>query len=373
LSAPSSTRALIPLAVLVLAAVLGWYLLDRSTSRPSRRPASAAADSRDAEEAAAAPAADAGAKADAASARRPAPVAAPRRPRKEVVLKAKWGGEKGQFGRKRDPESNPESPMAIAAGAGGRFAIVDQVNGRIQRYKDGQLEGEIKLAGDTVQDIALGAGGETIVLDRLVQGAVQVYGPDGQLFTEVNLGQAGISKGGGVTGVFADAGGIYVESDHDKLTRISNADGSSDPDHGQLAGRPTRDGRLLISASLISKSLGQAQVEAFDRKTGQRRWGTPVSFGSPLWHLLLLDSDAVGNIYLGADIGDEDPNPPYPITNERVVIQRLSATGELTGSITVPPLSQPDESFRPITVGDDGSIYVMAGGDDGLEVTRYTF
>src|SRR5436189_119932 len=34
-----------------------------------------------------------------------------------VVIRGAWGSGPGQFGRKRDPESNPEAPMAMAAGA----------------------------------------------------------------------------------------------------------------------------------------------------------------------------------------------------------------------------------------------------------------
>jgi hypothetical protein len=41
--------------------------------------------------------------------------------------------------------------------------------------------------------------------------------------------------------------------------------------------------------------------------------------------------------------------------------------------LEIPPLPTADESFRPITVDDDGAVYVMAAGDDGLAVTRYVF
>src|SRR4051812_15247784 len=39
----------------------------------------------------------------------------------EGVVHGKWGSAPGQFGRRRDPESSPEGPMAVAAGARGEL------------------------------------------------------------------------------------------------------------------------------------------------------------------------------------------------------------------------------------------------------------
>src|SRR5262245_34046261 len=84
-----------------------------------------------------------------------------------VIVHGGWGSGASDVGRRRDPESNPEQPMAIAASGTGDFVIVDQVNRRVQRYHQGKLAGSMLIGGDTVQDIALGAGGRTLLLDRL--------------------------------------------------------------------------------------------------------------------------------------------------------------------------------------------------------------
>src|SRR5206468_11932365 len=97
-----------------------------------------------------------------------------------VIVQGGWGGEAGQFGRRRDAESNPEGPMALAV-AGGEVAVVDQINRRVERFKDGKLAATIPIGGDTVQDLAVAPGGRTVLLDRLVDGTVQIYGPDGKL------------------------------------------------------------------------------------------------------------------------------------------------------------------------------------------------
>src|SRR5438094_367999 len=61
----------------------------------------------------------------------PAPPAA--RTAGQVIVRGEWGSRPGQFGRRREQESNPEAPMAIAAGGRGEFAVIDQINRRVQR------------------------------------------------------------------------------------------------------------------------------------------------------------------------------------------------------------------------------------------------
>ena len=70
-----------------------------------------------------------------------------------LLVKGAWGSGPGQFGRKRDPESAPEMPMAILAGAVGEVSILDQVNRRVQRFKDGRALPPLSFGSDTVQDL----------------------------------------------------------------------------------------------------------------------------------------------------------------------------------------------------------------------------
>ena len=70
-----------------------------------------------------------------------------------------------------------------------------------------------------------------------------------------------------MTGVFADDKGVYVEREHTALVRIADGQGRSDPGREELPGRPTRDGRLFIAASIADRAGGLASVRAFDRAT----------------------------------------------------------------------------------------------------------
>jgi hypothetical protein len=300
------------------------------------------------------------------------PATPPTGARGTVVIAGGWGSAAGQFGRRHEAESNPEAPMAVAAGARGQLAIVDQVNRRILRYKDGKLVGTVDIGGDTVQDIAFARDGRMLVLDRLVDGNVQIYGADGKLQNEVALAGKGVTEGGGITGVFADDDGVYVERDHDTVVRIADATGQSDPDRPELAGRPSRDGRALLSAAIGDPQSGDIVVNATDR-SGQPAWSAPLHLGVPIQHIITLDSDAAGLVYLAVDVGHETATAPFQIYDEHILILRLGSGGAPRGVLSIPPLPTADETFRPISVDDDGTVYVMTAGDDGLAVTRYVF
>jgi hypothetical protein len=256
--------------------------------------------------------------------------------------------------------------MALAVGARGEVLVLDQVNHRVQRFSDGKLAATIALAGDTAQDLALAPSGRVALLDRLGDRTLRVYDGAGRLENELALA----GDPGAATGVFADGDGVYVERDHATVARVAAADGRKDDSDASLAGRPTRDGRLLVRAALSGPA--SATVIATDRASGAEAWRADVGFGARVLSLVLLDSDARGTVYVAADDGDEARAAPYAIANERVEVVRLDG-GAPAGRIALPPPPTADESFRPLTVGDDGAIYAMVAADSGFSVVRYVF
>jgi hypothetical protein len=288
-----------------------------------------------------------------------------------AVVSGGWGGEPGQFGRRRDAEANPEGPMALAA-AGGEVAVVDQINRRVQRFKDGKLTGTIPIGGDTVQDMALAPGGRTVLLDRLVDGTVQIYGPDGKLENQLAIAGKGIDEGGDVTGVFADDGGIYVERQHGSVIQLADARGATNGDRPELLGRPSRDGRFVLQVE-IADPTGAMLVRATTRSTGELAWVQTVKTDAPILHVVMLDSDRAGNVYVAAEVGRESAEPPYELADVHLVALRLGNGGALTGQLRLPALGAADETFRPLTVDDDGVLYLMLAQENGLQVLRFTF
>src|SRR5262249_6518158 len=146
-----------------------------------------------------------------------------------------------------------------------------------------------------------------------------------------------------------------------------------DPNRPEMVGRPSRDGRLLLQAQLGDRASGEVIVKAFDRASGQPVWTTPIALGAMVLHIITLDSDRQGSARPDGGAVAGHPRAPYQILDERMVIVRLGAGGVPRGSITIPPLGSADETFRPITIDDDGTVLVMSSGPQGLVVTRYSF
>lgn len=291
----------------------------------------------------------------------------------EVVVRGRWGSGPGQFGRRREAESSPEGPMALHAGRAGEILILDQVNRRVERYKDGARTGTVSMGGDTLQDVAVGAEGRVALLDRFVDKSVQVYGADGKLQNEVGLTGPGVPEPGLVTGVFADEDGVYVEREHGSVVRIADGSGATDPARSELPGRPTRDGTLFITAAFLDRAAGTVVVRAFARATQKPAWERSLQLEAPVVQILMLDSDRQGRVYLAASIGHEDPQPPYKIVDESITAVRLGSGGVERGRLRLPPLPAVEESVRPLSVDDAGDLYVMAPRPEGLEVRRYRF
>jgi hypothetical protein len=364
-------RRLAALALFVLAVILvAWLLLkDTREERGARNTASRASD---AAPEPAPPARDATPVAP--SSAHPTVDASPPRvdhARGEVVIRGAWGRGEGQFGRKRDPESNQEGPMALACGARGDCAVLDQTNQRVQRFRGGSVAQTIALPRASAQDIAF-ARGNLAVLDRLGGRDVRVYDANGRELGVVALEGPGISEGGGTTGIFANDDGIYVEREHAQAVRIADADGRPDPDRLDVIGRPSRDGRLFLRGAIEDRAAGTIEVDAFDRRGPIFK--STVAAGAPILNVALLDADRAGSIYVGASVGAASSAPPYAIANEAVFVARLDgATGDVTGTLSLPPLATGDESFRPLAIDDDGAVYEMIDTDDGLVVTRYAF
>jgi hypothetical protein len=350
------------LAVAVIVAAVGAWLWIRRAPEPAAKPIAQSA----------APVAAATESAATKSAAAPvvAPVKALAKPG-DIVVRAGWGSGPNQVGRRHDPESSPEAPMAVTAAPDGSLWILDQVNRRATRWKDGKPAGSLSFGSDAAQDLVFGSEGRALVLDRLADKSVAVYGPDGTLLNSLSLVGPGITEGGSVTGVFTDDSGIYVEREHGVVVQIADASGQS-TDRTELIGRPSRDGKLLLQAALADRAGGLISVRAFDRQTQQPAWSATVGLGAPVLHILALDSDKNGGVYVAAADGNESAAPPYRIVDEQLVVVRLIG-GTERGRATLPMAPTADETFRPITVADDGTVYVMVPGDDGVTIQKLQF
>lgn len=280
-----------------------------------------------------------------------------------VVAQFGWGNGPGKLGRSRPEEANPEAPMSLTRDAQGNTWVLDQVNGRLVKLdKNGKPAGEMPLPLQTPQDIAFTKDGTAAVLDRLVDGAVALIGPDGKQLGELKVGGKGIPEGGAITGLMTDGDDVYVEREHGDLVKLGDSKGKPDPERPEVPGRPTRDGLSFISANIIDPASGSVAVTSIDRATKQHRFTRAVPMGAPVMMLLLLDSDRSGVIYLGGVV--ESPQPIVTV----LCLDPLD--GRPIGRATLPANTDADETFRELTVLDEGGVLFLHRTEENAQLMR---
>ncbi len=288
-----------------------------------------------------------------------------------TVLVATWGDGPDQLGRRVGNESNPEAPMALSVAPDGEVIVVDQANRRLQRFRDGRRIASVALASAGVQDLAQLPQGRVAVLDRLADATVRVHDSSGAVTSTISVLGGPIAEGASATGVFADEHGVYIEREHGALIRIAGPDGQANEGRDTLWGRPSRDGTLTLRAAIFDRRAGDVDVSAHERASDAASFVRRVRFGGPILHVMMLDSDARGSIYVAVDVGRESELAPYAITDEHGEVVRLAHDGAITGSLRIAPAHGAVETFRSVTVGDDGAIYQLIVRDDGVEVVQW--
>ena len=82
----------------------------------------------------------------------------------------------------------------------------------------------------------------------------------------------------------------------------------------------------------------------------------------------MLESDPAGNIYAGVRVGQE--TRPGEMVNAAV---QLIASGPvpMLGVAVMAANTMPQESFRDLSVLDDGTIFYMERGELGVAITQH--
>ena len=281
--------------------------------------------------------------------------AGPRDAGPNALVIARWGSGRGELGRERPQEGNPEGPMSLVL-AGKDLLVLDQVNGRLARY---DAKGRLLSTSDaptTAQDLAVGKDGTVAMIDRLVGKSITLVDASGRKIGELPLSR--VPESGLVTGVMVDGKDVYVEKEHGALVLIGTTDGKPAADATELSGRPSKDGALLLTAGLSAAPLGRAYLNAFDRKAQALRFARTILFPRPSHAIVLLDSDAKGTIYLGVAAGE--PGDAHIACLD-------PGDGHVLGRVVLPLSHTPEEAFRDFTVGDDGTIAFAIRTEDGVQ------
>lgn len=258
--------------------------------------------------------------------------------------------------------------MSLTTGRDGAVVVLDQVNQRMVRLdRNGKVLGTTSLPVQAAQDVVLAKDGTAVVLDRLADRSLAIIGPDGAIKGELALVGKGLPEGGAATGVFLDGDDVYVEREHGDLVRAGTTAGVNDPLRPEVPGRPTRDGRTFLSATLVDRAGGTLTVTAIDRPSLAHRFTRQYGLGHPAVALVLLDADAAGTFYVGAlqELATT-PSPGFSIA----VLCLDGRDGHVVGHAELPANTDPDETFRELTVPDEGGVLYLYRTPEGAELRR---
>lgn len=249
-------------------------------------------------------------------------------------------------------------------GVGDQFLVLDQVNDRITRWtKDGKAEVVAKLGNLEAADLAVAADGSVAVLDRLVGKEVALF-KDGKQVGSLPLDKERFPEPGSVTGVFVDGDDVLVEREHGPLIRLGTLAGGLSDSRDEIPGRPSRDGKLLLSAGIVNRNQGLAYVAAVDRAKMEARFTRKLSYAGEITSIVALESDKKGTIYLAVALDQGATTPTEIICLE-------PTRGEPLGAVQIPTNNSPEEALRELTVMDDGTIVFAHRTDEGMAFESY--
>lgn len=289
----------------------------------------------------------------------------------ELIASFSWGASEDALGRSRQPEGNPEAPMSVTVGPDGVVWVVDQVNGRLVKVDArGRRLGSVPVPVQAAQDVVVTKDGTALVLDRLVDKAVAVIGPDGRPRGELPLEGKGLSEGGASTGLFADGDDVVVEREHGDSVRIGTTSGVRDTERGEVPGRPSRDGAAYFTATLVAPAQGLVALTAIAKATLEHRYTRQLSIGAGVLSIVLLDSDPTGVVALGVQVERPDSTPELPALHI-VVLCVDGRDGQVLGRVDFPANQGADETFRELAMGPDGSIVFLRRTERGAQLERH--
>jgi len=270
---------------------------------------------------------------------------------KEVV-RARIGMGPEALGVFTPQEASPEGPMSFAVGHAGEIYVLDQLNSRIQVFKDGRWLRSIPIPGVTFCDLEIMPDGRVALLDNLVKEEVVIINTSGQPEETISLNRLEITEPAAITGIYCRSEGLWpglwAEAEN-RFILLAGLDGKPAAEVKLLPGLLTPSGRRLLKIEMA----GENQVRLFCSEDDFQTWKSyDIGFRLPVGIIYGPWEDRAGNLYLVANIFDGQSED-----NEMVV---LDHSGEERNRIKMALSSGIHEVLKPVLVTPDGLIYQMA-------------
>ena len=269
---------------------------------------------------------------------------------KEVV-RARIGMGPEALGVFTPQEASPEGPMSFAVNAAGEIYVLDQLNSRIQVFKDGRKLRSIPIPGETFCDLDIMPDGRVALLDNLVKEEVVIINTGGQPEETISLNRPEITEPAAITGIYCRSEGLWpglwAEVENGFIL-LAGLDGKQAADFRKLPGLLTPDGKRFLRMEIV----GERQVRLSRSEEDFQTWKSfDLNFELPVGVVYGPWEDRAGNLYLAAHTFDEQSE-----ASEMVV---LGPSGQERHRLKMALSSSVHEMFRPVLVTSDGLIYQM--------------
>ncbi len=283
-------------------------------------------------------------------------------PKTGTILRASFGKQPGQLGVSDAEEGNAEAPMSLVFDPKtGEVLLLDQLNLRVQVFLGGALKKVISIPSGTVQDLALLANGNILLLDRLKDAQLMEIDREGSVLGTTSVVGDGIASGAEISALFSNERGIWADIGKQSILLLDPS-GVAPQTREIQPGFPANDqvykvqgtGRTL---SIISTPSHQA--------TGQQQ--TLVEYPSPVTGIMTLRVDKLSNVYLATRHLLDDGKT----TSESCWMVVLDAQLHEVRRFALSPSETAREVFRELEIGPNGEIFQLHITQDAALVERY--
>lgn len=283
------------------------------------------------------------------------------------VLRARIGLGPDDIGVITPEEANPEGPMSFTVNTEGEIYVLDQVNSRIQVFKDGERLKTISIPDQVFMDIEWMPTRRIALLDNLIKKSVYILNEDGSVYEIISLTGAGVPDPAEITGIYCHSdkkwAGLWLEL-NDRSLRITDLGGNPQPLRTSLPGKLSVSGRRLMKVKIAGQRLAIIQVSQEDLRTWRR---FRITFAMPFGYIHGIWDDDQGQIYLAVYLFDEETPA------EANIAVKLSPRGKELGRIKMFISPMPHEIYHAVRVMPEGEIYQMAMEEGAVVIRRYVF
>jgi hypothetical protein len=287
-------------------------------------------------------------------------------PPDHVLLRGSPGGGHGQFGLQGNPSREDEDalgPPSFAVDSQGNLAVLDVLNGRIQRFDaKGRFQGAFPVARPGAEpvvesDLAMAEEGGVFLYSEGDPPTLSLFDPQGRLM----LAGALPPSFKGVDQLVAGRRPLFLML-NGQAVRAELVWGGIRAE-GPLPGLPAGD--VFVQAERASRWTAVVRFLAAD---GRVRRSVYLRSQVPITRVRLVGVNRRGDVVAALDRTEGNPDDT---TRAEVLLVAVSPQGQLAATLAVPP-GERRWLFREFSLAPDGTVVQLQSDLAEVRLVRWT-